>query len=172
MVRLFEDTHIKAIADAIRTKLGGTAKYKTSEMAAAIGSIPTGGAVRVSTFEGVTYTATTNSGVFDGIPAENLVGVLLYALTPNTNVSGVGTGSPEYLGSMYIDLVNKSFTWDYGKYISAYNGYIISSTHHDSSRFASLVTEGNKITINTKSGYTMPTNGIKSSYRAIAIYSK
>ena len=39
MVRLFEDTNIKAIADAIRAKLGTTATYKTSEMASAIETI-------------------------------------------------------------------------------------------------------------------------------------
>lgn len=39
MVRLFEDTNIKAIADAIRAKLGTTDTYKTSEMASAIGAL-------------------------------------------------------------------------------------------------------------------------------------
>jgi hypothetical protein len=43
MVRLFEDTNIKAIADAIRAKLGTTATYKTSEMANAILGISSGG---------------------------------------------------------------------------------------------------------------------------------
>ena len=39
MVRLFEDTNIKAIADAIRAKLGTNTTYKTSEMASAIHEI-------------------------------------------------------------------------------------------------------------------------------------
>jgi hypothetical protein len=43
MVKLFEDTNIKAIADAIRAKLGTTATYKTSEMASAILGIQAGG---------------------------------------------------------------------------------------------------------------------------------
>lgn len=43
MVRLFEDTNIKAIADAIRAKNGTEETYKTSEMAAAIEAIQTGG---------------------------------------------------------------------------------------------------------------------------------
>lgn len=43
MVKLYEDTNIKAIADAIRAKNGTTNTYKTSEMAEAIANIPTGG---------------------------------------------------------------------------------------------------------------------------------
>lgn len=43
MVKLYEDTNIKAIADAIRAKNGTTATYKTNEMARAIEAIPTGG---------------------------------------------------------------------------------------------------------------------------------
>lgn len=39
MVRLFEDTHIQNIADAIRAKNGSTDTYTTSEMAAAISAI-------------------------------------------------------------------------------------------------------------------------------------
>lgn len=43
MVKLYEDTNIKAIADAIRAKNGTTTTYKTSEMAKAIANIATGG---------------------------------------------------------------------------------------------------------------------------------
>ncbi len=39
MVKLFDDTHIKAIADAIRAKNGKQTKYYPSEMAEAIGAI-------------------------------------------------------------------------------------------------------------------------------------
>ena len=42
MVRLFEDTNIQAIADAIRAKTGSTDTYKTSEMASAIEAIQAG----------------------------------------------------------------------------------------------------------------------------------
>lgn len=42
MVKRYEDTHIKAIADAIRAKNGKTTTYKTSEMADAIKAISTG----------------------------------------------------------------------------------------------------------------------------------
>lgn len=43
MVRLIEDINIRAIADAIRAKIGGTKTYKTSEMASAILGIQAGG---------------------------------------------------------------------------------------------------------------------------------
>ena len=43
MVRLFEDTYIKAIADAIRAKNGKSDTYKVSEMAGAISAISAGG---------------------------------------------------------------------------------------------------------------------------------
>lgn len=43
MVKLYEDTNIKAIADAIRTKNGTATKYKTSEMASAILGLSAGG---------------------------------------------------------------------------------------------------------------------------------
>lgn len=45
MVKLFEDTNIKAIADAIRAKNGTEETYKPSEMANAIEKIETGGGV-------------------------------------------------------------------------------------------------------------------------------
>lgn len=45
MVKLFEDTNIKAIADAIREKNGTENTYKPSEMAAAIREIEIGGAI-------------------------------------------------------------------------------------------------------------------------------
>jgi hypothetical protein len=45
VVKLYEDTNIKAIADAIRAKNGSTETYKTSEMAEAILSIQAGGNV-------------------------------------------------------------------------------------------------------------------------------
>lgn len=41
--KLYEESNIQAIADAIREKNGETTTYKTSEMAAAITNIPTGG---------------------------------------------------------------------------------------------------------------------------------
>lgn len=41
--KLYEETNIQAIADAIREKNGLTTTYKTSEMAAAIAAIPAGG---------------------------------------------------------------------------------------------------------------------------------
>lgn len=43
MVKLYEDTNIKAIADAIRAKNGSTDTYKVSEMASAIEAIQSGG---------------------------------------------------------------------------------------------------------------------------------
>jgi hypothetical protein len=43
MVRLFEDTNIKDIADAIRAKNGTSTTYKTSEMAGAILGLQEGG---------------------------------------------------------------------------------------------------------------------------------
>lgn len=48
MVKRYDDTNIKAIADAIRVKNGTTNTYKTSEMAAAISAIQ-GGIVEVTT---------------------------------------------------------------------------------------------------------------------------
>ena len=41
--KLYEESNIQAIADAIREKNGKTDTYKPSEMAAAITNIPTGG---------------------------------------------------------------------------------------------------------------------------------
>lgn len=41
--KLYEETNIRSIADAIRAKNGSTDTYKTSEMAAAISAITTGG---------------------------------------------------------------------------------------------------------------------------------
>lgn len=41
--KLYEESNIQAIADAIRAKNGETTKYKPSEMAAAIGAIVAGG---------------------------------------------------------------------------------------------------------------------------------
>lgn len=41
--KLYEESNIQAIADAIREKNGETTKYKPSEMAAAISAITTGG---------------------------------------------------------------------------------------------------------------------------------
>lgn len=43
MVKLYDDTNIKAIADAIREKNGTNNTYKVSEMAAAINAIEGGG---------------------------------------------------------------------------------------------------------------------------------
>jgi hypothetical protein len=43
MVKCYEDTNIKAIADAIRAKNGTSNTYKTSEMAEAVEAIETGG---------------------------------------------------------------------------------------------------------------------------------
>ena len=37
--KLYEESAVKAIADAIRTKNGGSATYKISEMAAAVGAL-------------------------------------------------------------------------------------------------------------------------------------
>ena len=41
--KLYEESNIQSIADAIRAKNGSTDTYKTSEMAAAISAISTGG---------------------------------------------------------------------------------------------------------------------------------
>ena len=41
--KLYEESNIQAIANAIRDKNGSTDTYKTSEMAAAISAIETGG---------------------------------------------------------------------------------------------------------------------------------
>ena len=71
MVRLFEDTNIKAIADAIRAKNGTEETYKPSEMAAAIEAIQAGAdwektsnltpAYSVSSVSGASYGFTFNS---------------------------------------------------------------------------------------------------------------
>ena len=56
--KLYEESNIQAIADAIRTKNGLTNTYKTSEMAAAITAIQTGGAVEsLNITSNGTYTA-------------------------------------------------------------------------------------------------------------------
>lgn len=47
MVKLYDDTNIKAIADAIRAKNGTTETYKPSEMASAIEAIKSGGVSEV-----------------------------------------------------------------------------------------------------------------------------
>lgn len=52
-LKLYNDTDIQNVADAIRAKNGLSATYKVSQMAAAIGAIPTGGTV---TAEFVTVT--------------------------------------------------------------------------------------------------------------------
>ena len=45
-MKLYNDTDIQDIADAIRAKNGLSATYKVSEMAAAISAIPTGGSIK------------------------------------------------------------------------------------------------------------------------------
>ena len=56
MVKRYEDTHIKAIADAIRAKNGTEETYKTSEMASAIEGISSGiKCVRSTAACGLTY---------------------------------------------------------------------------------------------------------------------
>lgn len=56
-MKLYNDSDIQDIADAIRAKNGLAATYKVSEMAAAIGAIPTGGSIKA---EFVTVTVDAN----------------------------------------------------------------------------------------------------------------
>lgn len=52
--KLYEESSVQAIADAIRAKNGTTTTYKIGEMAAAIGGLETGGKIYVET---VTFTS-------------------------------------------------------------------------------------------------------------------
>ena len=54
--KLYNDTSIKAIANAIRVKNGKTDTYTVAEMAEAINDIPAGGAPSLQS-KSVTYTA-------------------------------------------------------------------------------------------------------------------
>lgn len=44
-LKLYEETSVQAIADAIRAKNGSSDTYTISEMSTAIGNIPSGGTV-------------------------------------------------------------------------------------------------------------------------------
>lgn len=55
MVKCYEDTNIKAIADAIRAKNGTNNTYKTSEMASAISKLNAVAQIPTFTIEGGVY---------------------------------------------------------------------------------------------------------------------
>ena len=55
--KLYNDTSVKAIADAIRAKNGKTDTYTVAEMAGAINDIPAGGSAPSLQSKSVTYTA-------------------------------------------------------------------------------------------------------------------
>lgn len=93
---LLTESHLDDIADAIRAKLGVQTTYKPGQMAAAIGSIPTG----------ITPTGTIS------ITENGSVDVTQYA-TANVNVSGGGGGGSslpaEYQEVEYIDFTGTQF---------------------------------------------------------------
>lgn len=68
--KLYKEEHIQAIAAAIRSKVGGTAKYTVAQMAAAIDSIKTGAVLQTKTATPTEseQTITPDSG-FDGLSA-------------------------------------------------------------------------------------------------------
>lgn len=61
--KLYEESNIQAIADAIRAKNGEATKYKPSEMAAAIAAITTGGGGSMSIVEGIITPATATQEI-------------------------------------------------------------------------------------------------------------
>lgn len=84
-MKLYSDTDIQAIANAIRTKNGSSDTYKVSEMAQAITDIPAGGGISVDDIA----TGVEPSGDIT-ITASSIVG---NAFRNNTGITGVTSNS-------------------------------------------------------------------------------
>lgn len=105
--KLYEESNIQAIAQAIRDKNGLTTTYKTSEMAAAIAAITTGGSDPIIEALEITSNGTYTANNCDGY-------------SPITvNVPQDGAPSDEELtlsGDMYRAFRQDRFTWVFRKY--------------------------------------------------------
>jgi hypothetical protein len=95
MVKLYEDTNIKAIADAIRAKNGTEETYKTSEMASAIEAITSGSKLVFGTF---TLSANANDYTVEHGLGEVPNFAVAFRLYYNTNNSEAGGTSSESEG--------------------------------------------------------------------------
>lgn len=94
-LKLYSDDDIQDIADAIRSKNGSNNTYQTSQMAAAIRAIPTGGGGGV-TVTSVDCTTTTENGAYIG----------------DTDGNGIITSYDQYLISQYNSGFNPDIDLD------------------------------------------------------------
>ena len=121
MVKLYEDTNIKAIADAIREKNGTTETYKPSEMASAIEGIKSGGTIGLT--EGTAM-------VTGDVNAVNIVvnGKTVDSVRAMRLVSGTGTtasiGSSGRILEMFVDFVNNKIC--FSQYVYNYEASVYS----------------------------------------------
>jgi hypothetical protein len=103
MVRLFEDTNIKAIADAIRAKTGTSQTYKTNEMASAIENIQSGGAI--SLVEGTASVSGDVNNVKIAVSGKTVESIRAIRLVSSTGTTA-SIGSSGRLLEMFVDIVN------------------------------------------------------------------
>jgi len=98
---IITESLLTAIANAIRTKLGGSDEYTPAEMATAIASIPTGGGADMPTFTiaytsgGVLSSVTcdwTFADCTDYIDAGNDAAIVVFSV-PDNDIVNIGSGS-------------------------------------------------------------------------------
>ena len=150
-IKFIDDTYLTAIANAIRSKLGGSATYKPSEMATAIGSI-TGGITPTGTISitqngtvDVTQYASASVSVSDG----------WVDVTPSLAVLTKGTNCNYSYDSTNDEL--RVWSTSNGTYRSCYiNDFVVES---DTIYRAEFQLINNKSGVATVMGFANPNGG-------------
>lgn len=117
-MKLYPDTAVQAIANAIRAKNGSNSTYSIGEMAAAINAIPTGGSSKNIQFSNeigsVRTTSYSDTGVSLIVEKSGTYDVYWTAWR-NTN-SGTN-GSRLYRNGSAVGTAHTSFTGTYGQQV-------------------------------------------------------
>ena len=143
MERVFEDSHIQNIADAIRAKNGSTNTYKTSEMASAIEAIKS--APRIVT--GNSSCALVKDGeivTITGIDTNGLIA--LYLANVQIMPAGTSKSKPD-AATMFINIAGGKLGYSkHYLYTSSGQNYSYSESKN-ATIDADITVDGNSITI-------------------------